>query len=297
MVTKCQRHAARLPTLAIAAALVAVPTAAWADPIGCGAPPPVSSADTSTSSTAKAIDSVPAYNWYHGCGPTAAASVLGYWDLQGFPNLFDASGANVFLTSNVQEQISSAAHNAKYDPTPDASGPAPAYTSIADWFQTSVDPLDFGWSYLSYAEDAFEGYAAYRGYQFAAETVGFSGLWDDLVQEINAGRPFLGLVDTDGNGATDHFVPVLGYDDRGVNGRYYGLYTTWSESETIDWEPFRPLGNAWGIGYATLVTPLSPPSVVPEPASWLFVLTGCIISMIGARQTRRRQCPAFCPKG
>jgi len=249
----------------------------------CGgvAPPDLRSADTSTSSTAKTIGSVPAYAWYHGCGPTAAASVIGYWDMLGFPNLFDASGADVFLTSNVQDQISSPAHNAKYDSTPDASGPPPAYTSIADWFQTSVDPLGFGWSSLSSATDAFEGYAAYRGYAFGAETVGFSSLWARLVGEIDAGRPFLGLVDTNGDGATDHFVPVLGYDDRGANGRYYGFYTTWSEIETIDWEPFLPLGNPWGVGFATFVTPLDPPSSVPEPGSWLLVLAGCIISMIG----------------
>jgi len=264
---------------------------ASADPLAiCGGVPPpnLSSADTSTSSTAKTIDSVPAYNWYHGCGPTAAASVIGYWDMEGFSNLFDASGAAVFLTSNVQDQISSPAHNAKYDPTPDASGLAPAYTSIADWFQTSVDPLDFGWSSLSYANDAFKGYAAYRGYAFGAQTVGFSSLWEGLVQEIDAGRPFLGLVDTNGDGATDHFVPVLGYDDRGVNGKYYGFYTTWGESETIDWEPFLPLGNPWGIGYGTFVTPLSPPSSVPEPGSWLLLLTGCTISMISRVKRRRR---------
>ena len=29
------------------------------------------------------LDDVPAYNWYHGCGPTAAASVLAYYDVHG----------------------------------------------------------------------------------------------------------------------------------------------------------------------------------------------------------------------
>ncbi len=79
------------------------------------------------------IQDIPAYNWYHGCGPTAAASVLAYWDLHGYSNLFTASGNDLYLTANVQDQISSPAHNAKYDPDPDVSSlPVPPKTSIAD---------------------------------------------------------------------------------------------------------------------------------------------------------------------
>lgn len=126
---------------------------------------PVLSYGAAASPSAHIIDSVPAYSWYHGCGPTAAGSIIGYWGLHGYPNLFNASGQNVFLTQNVQDEISSPQHNAKYHPTPDALGPVPAFTSIADWFRTSVDPLGFGSSYLiPYARDAFIGYASYRGY-------------------------------------------------------------------------------------------------------------------------------------
>ncbi len=165
---------------------------------------------------AMCIENVPAYSWYHGCGPTAAASVLGYWDLHGMDNLFDASGwADVSLTMNVQEQISSAAHNAKYDPSPDNPNlPIPPDTSIADFFRTSEDGLGYGWSYLSYAVTAFEGYGAYRGYEINAWNVscGSQFGWSDLVTEIDNGRPMMFLVDTDGNNSTDHFIPVLGYD-------------------------------------------------------------------------------------
>ena len=60
------------------------------------------------------LSNVPAYNWYHGCTPTAVGSVMGYWDLHGYDNLFSASGwAAVSQTVNVQDQISSPAHNAK----------------------------------------------------------------------------------------------------------------------------------------------------------------------------------------
>ena len=199
------------------------------------------------------LSNVPAYNWYHGCGPTAAASIIGYYEMMGFTGLFDVDGwANVKVTNNVKEHISSAAHNAKYDPTPDnTSLPVPENTSLACWFETSVDPLQYGWSFGGRADDAFEGYAGYRGYVCDSYFLRYGRMsFDDVVAEIDAGRPMLFMVDTNGDGATDHFVPVLGYDDRGDDGLWYGCYTTWSESETIAWKRYRAMGSSWGMAYA-----------------------------------------------
>ncbi len=226
--------------------------------------------DSSFSGSGKVLSSVPAYKWYHGCGPTAVASVIGYWDLFGYSNLFDARGDDVFLTENIQDHISSPEHNAKYNSTPDDPNlPVPSFTSIADWFQTSVDPLKHGLSYLSYADDAFTGYMTYRGYNFETINNSYSSqLWNDLVLEIDSGHPAMFSVDTDGNGSTDHSVPVLGYDDRGSEGQFYGLYTTWSEDESVVWKPFQGLGNSWGVGVATFVRPqpqLSVTNVSPVP--------------------------------
>jgi len=236
------------------------------------------------------LTEIPAYDWYHGCGPTAAASVLGYWELHGYTNMFTANDPDVYLTANVQDQISSPAHNTKYDPTPDAGGPVPAFTSIADWFQTSVDPLEFGWSYLSDSDNAFTGYAGYRGYTFNSwfegyVTAGAPGFtWADLVAEIGAGRPIMFLVDTDGNGGTDHFIPVFGYDDRGQGGLWYACYTTWHEAETVDWYQFRGMGNDWGVGYATFCVPVG--GTVPEPAALMSLVTG--LALLGGYRLRRK---------
>ena len=200
------------------------------------------------------LSSVPHYNWYHGCGPTAAAAVVGYYEMQGFTGLFDVDGwDNVKLTGNVTVHISSAAHNAKYDPKPDnESLPVPPNTSLACWFRTSVGSLNYGWSYLSYADDAFEGYADYRGYVAESSYAHYNSMtFADLVTEIDAGRPMMFLVDSSGSGGTDHFVPIIGYDDRGGGDLWYACYTTWSEAETVTWKHYRPMDSSysWGIGY------------------------------------------------
>ncbi|MCP4650177.1 MAG: PEP-CTERM sorting domain-containing protein [PVC group bacterium] len=222
------------------------------------------------------IDDVPSYDWYHGCSPTAAGSVFGYWDVKGYSNLFDANGwENIRWTVNVQDQISSPAHNAKYDSDPDDPNlPTPPYTSIADFMYTSVDPRGYGGTYGSEIDDGFEDYAAYRGYDFVSWRVGFGSFsWNDFVAEIDAGCPMLFSVDSDGDGSVDHSVPVFGYDDRGVDGRWYGLYTTWHEAETVGWYEFQGTSSqyAWGVSSATYVNPIT---VIPEPSTVLMFLSG-----------------------
>ncbi|MCY2931578.1 MAG: PEP-CTERM sorting domain-containing protein, partial [Planctomycetota bacterium] len=181
--------------------------------------------------------------------------------------------ASVSQTANVQDQISSPAHNAKYDPDPDnAALPSPPYTSIADWFRTSVNQGN-GWSYLSDAPAAFTGYAGYRGYTCTASNQSYGQFtWSTLTGEIDAGRPVMFLVDSSGDGVTDHYVPVFGYDDRGAAGKFYGCYTTWHEEESVDWFQFQPMSTsyAWGVGYATLVT------VTPEPATLSLLAVGVL---------------------
>jgi len=248
----------------------------------------VGSAPLVASASPVLLTNAPAYRWYHGCGPTAAAAVLGYWDLHGYDNLFAASGDDVYWTDNVKDEISSPAHNAKYDPSPDdANYPTPPMTSIADWFRTSVDPQDYGWSYLAYADDAFIGYSAYRGYTFNSwyESVAKGVFtWEDLVGEIDAGRPMMFLVDSSGDGTTDHFVPVLGYDDRGTDGLWYGCYSTsiFGELENVLWKQFRPMSNAyeWGVGYGVFAQP----EPIPEPASVLLLAWAILLRWSVARR-------------
>jgi hypothetical protein len=212
------------------------------------------------------IDNVPAYNWYHGCAPTAAGMVFGYWDQHGFPNAFDVDSFDeVLLTANVQDHISSPAHNAKYDPTPDdPTLPEPTPTGIADFMGTSVDPLQFGYTWVSNIAGGFRGYADFRGYSFESLTEfnqddGSPGgsLWDKYVAEIDGGRPTQLTVDIDGDGAIEHCVTGIGYEDRGGDGLWYAMFTTWSESETVLWRQFQPTSvqEPWSVGFLTSIRP------------------------------------------
>jgi hypothetical protein len=222
------------------------------------------------------ISGVPAYTWYHGCVPTSIGMVMGYWDTHGYPNLFSASGSAVYSTANVQDEISSPAHNAKYDGADVAGLPTPPFTSIADWCGTSVDPQGYGYSPSSNNRTAIIGYASYKGYVFQASTKSFSSTWTALVNNVNAGRPMLSLVDSNGDGTADHLITVFGYDDRGGGNLWYGCYTTGSEEETPIWNKFQYYGSGISYGVATSIEiiPISAPTPNPEPATIILMLAG-----------------------
>jgi hypothetical protein len=234
----------------------------------------------------------PSYSWYNGCGPTAAASIFGYYDLLGYQNLFDADGWDqIKLTENVKNHISSDDHNTYYSPQPDLPIPSNYKdTSIADFFHTSEDRVanvsqTLGWSYLSDAPDAFIDYAEYRGYMgWSAYNKSFSAFtFENLIEEINDGSPLLFLVDYNADGSTDHFVPVFGYDD--VTQKFACYYTGFgTEDEDIYWFDYTGMahGNPWGVGYITIVEP----GPVPEPTTALLLGVGlaCI-----TRKKRKRK--------
>jgi hypothetical protein len=221
----------------------------------------------------KVLSGVPAYTNYHGCEPTSIAMIMGYWDMKGYSNLLIAEGNAVLSTVNVQDEISSPAHNAKYDPTPDDPNlPVPEKTSIADWLGTSVNGQPMGGSSATKAGAATVCYAVNKGYIFTtASTIYCSTTWATLLNEIDAGRPMLFIVDAAfQDGILDHVIPVFGYDDNhfvnGFNdGQYYACYTTGDENETPVWYKFRPMAvnTPYGVYGVVAINP----GVIPMVAT------------------------------
>jgi len=219
------------------------------------------------------IPGVPSYIWHHGCGPTAVGMVVGYWDSNGFPDLVDGdastqtSGANAMMSDDNDNPICNDAYSDHYrdyscpeDSYPNmqqdksTTGGAHASNCVADFMQTSWSSENnyYGWSWYSAVPMSFTMYVDLIAPTYDATATNLNYYifsWEDYMAEIDAGKPIVLLVDTDGSGGTDHFVPAIGYDNSTME---YCCYNTWDHS--LHWFQWRELnsGNTWGIYGATI---------------------------------------------
>jgi len=168
-------------------------------------------------------------------------------------------------------------------------GEAHESNSIADFMMTSWAMVGnyYGWSSFTGARGAFGSYTDYvnattgSGYIATVSsrtwsTVGFN--WSRYVSQIDSHHPVLLLVDSSGDGTTDHFVTAIGY--RQTNGyNEYALFDTWSNTQ-IRWERFWNVasGQPWGIYGAIFY------DVTPEPSTALMLI---LVVLTSARRIRR----------
>jgi hypothetical protein len=218
----------------------------------------------------KVIVGVPAYRWRHGCGPTAAGMVIGYWDGHGFPRLIPGDAAT--QTAEVNQAMTSTAHYDDYSlpidnngtgilPDKSTTGGAHSpHNCLGDFMNTSWSSKNnyYGWSWFSAVDDSLLGYtntfvksqydATYRA--TARNEAWGTFTWTKYCAEIGADRPLVFLVDSDGNGGTDHFVTAIGYRDTSGYPEYACL-DTWGTA--VRWQQFRQMSNtySWGIYGAT----------------------------------------------
>ena len=207
------------------------------------------------------ISGVPAYLWLNGCGPTSAGMVLGYWDGQGFDNLVAGSAAT--QTQAVDDMISSSGNYDDYclpmdtfpAVIPDRSEPPfgdeHADDCIADFMKTSQSyySCSYGFTVPFRMDDGLVDYAQMVApeYSVSSEVLIWGQFtWDTLRAEIDAARPVILLVDTDGVLVPDHYVAAIGYGEQGTT-RMYACLDTWDHG--IHWYEFRPYtpGQTWGI--------------------------------------------------
>lgn len=203
------------------------------------------------------ISGVPAYLWKNGCGPTALGMVIGYYDSNGFSDLID--GDALSQTDDVNNAIANDQHYNDYslpkDYTPnlkeDKSSLGGAHVSncIADFMCTSWSSKGnyWGWSYSNYIDDAFINYAAFKNTNYninATYNYFNANSWNNYIVEIDNNRPVVLLVDSDGDGNTDHFVCGIGYD---ISQNLYAIYDTWDHE--IHWYTWRGMSSSykWGI--------------------------------------------------
>ena len=256
-------------------------------------PPGVEAAKPDTvglRSTDKLIDGVPGYSWRHGCGPTALAMVVGYYDTHGYPDMIpgdastQTSSVNQALASEDSESnpqhyedyalpMDSGESSPLADKSEPPSGDEHTNNCMADYMHTSwsSDGNFYGWSWSNRIGPAWQGYvnqvAAGYGPTYADYYPG--GLsWEAYKTEIDNDRPMVLLVDTDGNGGTDHFVTGIGYRENGAN--EYACLDTWYPAATVRWETFQEIGagRPWGIWGGTTFNLTQPPATATPTATW-----------------------------
>jgi hypothetical protein len=117
----------------------------------------------------------------------------------------------------------------------------------------SADNLSYGGSWTNYVGIAFTGYvtsavpgvsATYANYFMEGSGDG-SLTWSVLTGEIDAGRPMVFFVDSNGDGQIDHAVAAIGYRTDG-DVQEYACLDTWYG--TVRWTAFRGVSNGFPFG-------------------------------------------------
>jgi hypothetical protein len=280
--------------LVLAPAALAVPSQPPPQQSHSGPTPPASVRPPSGSVVAAAgeviVANVPNYVWRHGCGPTAVGMVIGYYD-RFCPQLVagDASTQTAAVDQVIASQqtaaITTPQHYEDYSlPRDDSSatvlpdksespaGDEHAGNCIADFMRTSwsVDNSRYGSSWSNRIGPAFVSEVnltapgcAPSSTTYYMQTYSPALTWDLVTGEIDAGRPLVFLVDSSGDGYTDHFVPVIGY--RETSGYpEYACWDTWYAP--VRWARFRAMSSSypWGVwgGFTLHMTvPVTPPTV------------------------------------
>jgi hypothetical protein len=142
---------------------------------------------------------------------------------------------------------------------------------IGDFMHTSwsKDGNFYGWAWSNKIAPSFTSYVDLMNSGYGKTCTQYmmnsTLTWGLLTAEIDAGRPMVFLVDSNGNGGTDHFVTIVGYSDSPA--QQYGCLDTWYPASQVRWCEFRPMSAsyAWGVwgGWTFSLRPIKPTSPAP----------------------------------
>ncbi len=224
------------------------------------------------------IEGVPAYLWRHGCGPTAAGIVLGYWDAHGYSDLIpgdattqtaavnaviaDDSG-NPYCDSGVldhyQDYVCPKEWSTLFPDKSELGGEVHQDNCLADFMLTSrsSELNQYGWSWFIHVAQSFIGYVnlVYPHVEVRSENIRWADFsWEQYKEEIDNNRPMVLLVDSWAHYNTDHFVTAIGYDEETME---YAIYDEWdTDIHWYRWHENSP-GEDWGVyGVTTFSLPV-----------------------------------------
>ncbi len=191
------------------------------------------------------VSGVPFYDWSYSCGPTAAAMVLGYWDMNGYDRLvdyfftrWDPRQEEYDTVPNVQEELA-LAMNTNVGKTGNYPG------EIAPGIKYVTNDIN-GYEFNSYNSCNKE-----------------NGCWNYIVREIDSGRPFCwGIIDFPEYRRNGHFATAIGYGESAYSkSKYVIVHNTWDTLEhnwVLDATPV-------GENYNNIITTVIPPLINSPP--------------------------------
>jgi len=193
------------------------------------------------------IGSVPPYIWHHGCAPTAAGMLLGYYDTTGWQGMITNSDVNPSSVSdNDYQSIASTAHYQDYclpmdedgDLQPDKSSTGGAHSSncVADYMYSSFSSQgntygatssgDIEDGVVDYMQAQYPELDIWSGYAYV-HTGNVDDIFATLRARIDANHPVILGIDSSGEGI-DHAVIMVGYRYNASTGlKQYIAYNTW----------------------------------------------------------------------